>query len=266
MRLFVSGLALCMIGCVSTQHITDDQLSTLWPSQSELSASDIMRRAHEAAGGESWTRPKSLYMQGYGVFYQGGEAVRHESHSMWRVYDRNKTDAHRVDGKVRIESINDGVPVFDVSFDGQTTYTPEGAQPKSEADKRWASNFGFGVIRHAFDDGYSLARLPDDLIDGRASYLVKVTDPSGGATQFSIAQDDFAILKVGFDTARGWHERIYSNFFTNPGVSWVQPGRVRLYYNGVKANEVIWQRFEINQDLPDCIFVLPEAEDCRGAD
>jgi len=183
---------------------------------------------------------------------------------MWRVYDAAKIDAHKVDGKVRIESLSDGKAMFDLSFDGQHTYTSQGQQPQSESDKRWSSNFGFGVIRHALDPGYALERLPDDLIDGRPSYTVKVLDPAGGETIFGFAQDNHQILKVGFVTDRGWHERIYSNFYSNPGDQWVQPGRVRLYYGGVKANEVIWDSYETNRDLPNCLFVLPEKAGCRG--
>lgn len=267
---------LCTFTCLTLtacQTLTDDKtaislsepnsIPALLIANPSLSATDIMQQAHKAAGGVSWARPKSLSMMGYGVFYKDGKATQHETHNMWRVYDADKKDAHKVDGKVRLESIRDGQRVIDLSYDGQTTYTPNGKQPPSESDKRWSSNFGFGVIRHALDDGYILTRLPDDLIDGRLAYLIKVTDAVGGSTQFGISQDDFAILSVAFDTPRGWHERIYSEFYTNPGVDWVQPGRVRLYYNGVKANEVIWTSFEINKDLPDCLFILPEAEDCR---
>lgn len=239
-------------------------MPTLYTAQEDLSATDIMTRAHEAAGGETWSRPKSLAMDGYAVFYKGGQSVKHEHHRMWRVYDATKTDAHKVDGKVRIESILNGRPVINLSYDGETTYTPQGAQPKSESDKRWSSNFGFGVIRHALDAGYSLERLPDDLIDGKPAFMIKVMDAAGGETQFGIAQADYKILKVGFESPRGWHERVYSNFYSNTGENWVQPGRVRLYYNGVKANEVIWTSYAINRELPDCLFVLPEANDCRA--
>jgi len=259
------ALLLCvyvvLIGCSTETKKTDD-LETLFPV-SDYNATQIMEKAHQAAGGEMWSRPQSLSMAGYGVFYKDGKTVRHETHNMWRVYEGQKTDAHKVDGKVRIESIRDGKSVIDLSYDGAFTYTAGGQMPKSDNDKQWSSNFGFGVIRHALDDGYSLSRLPDDLIDGRPAFMVDVKDPVGGHTFFGIAQDDFAILKVAFDTPRGWHERIYSNFFSNPGDNWVQPGRVRLYYGGVKANEVIWESYAINETLPDCLFRLPEVEDCR---
>jgi len=239
-----------------------ENLKTLLPSDTR-GAVDIMQSAHAAAGGESWTRPISLSMEGYAVFYKDGVASKHEAHSMWRVYDAGKKEAHRVDGKVRIRSVKDSTPVIDLAYDGQTTSTAAGAQPKSEADKRWASNFGFGVIRHALDEGYKLSRLADDLVDGQAAYVVQVIDPIGGETVFAIRQSDKAIVRVGFDTDRGWHERIYSNFFSNPDETWQQPGRVRLYYNGVKANEVVWTSYAINQDLPDCLFVLPQADGCE---
>lgn len=260
-RFAAISIALIMSACTSPNEVSKP-IATLIPAD-DLTATEIMEKAHKSAGGESWTRPESLSMSGYGVFYKDGKAVRHESHKMWRVYASEKTNAHKVDGKVRIESILGGKPIIDLSYDGEYTYTPAGQQPKSESDKRWSSNFGFGVIRHALDDGYSLERLPDDLIDGRAAYMVDVQDPAGGSTYFGIAQDDYAILKVAFDSPRGWHKRIYSNFFSNPGEAWVQPGRVRLYYGGVKANEVIWESYTINDEIPDCLFRLPEIEGCR---
>lgn len=264
MRILATLSIIMLAGCQAPKtEIEPDSLATLHTVQAELSPVEIMSRAHEAAGGDVWVRPQSLAMEGYAVFYKGSQSVTHESHRMWRVYDAAKTDAHKVDGKVRIESILNGRAVIDLSYDGQTTYTPQGGQPKSESDKRWSSNFGFGVIRHALDENYSLERLPDDLIDGKAAYMIKVIDAAGGETQFGIAQDDYKVLKVGFDTDRGWHERIYSKFYSNPDESWVQPGRVRLYYNGVKANEVIWTSYAINQDLPNCLFVLPEEASCR---
>ena len=251
------------MGLGACQSVTPQkEFPTLMTLKADLSSTAIIEQAYAAAGGEVWTRPKSLSMDGYAVFYEDGVGTKNELHKMWRVYDWGKTAAHQVDGKVRIWSVQDGKDFYHLSYDGKTTYTPKGPQPKSEADKRWASSFGFGVIRHALDDGYKTERLPDDLIDGRAAYMVRVIDPEGSTTQFGIAQDDYAVLKVGFQTDRGWHERIYSDFFKNPGEAWVQPGRVRLYYKGVKANEVIWTSFAINDDLPDCLFVLPVADDC----
>lgn len=258
--LILSGFALS--ACATATGA--DPYLTLFPDTPDRSAEDIMQAAHAAAGGESWVRPETLSMDGYAVFYRGGDATRHERHTMYRVYDAGKADAHRADGKVRITSVRDGQAIIDVAFDGEITSTAQGAQPKSEADKRWASNFGFGVIRHALNEGYTLSRLPDDLIDGKTAYLIRITDPAGGETQFAIAQADHAILSVAFHTDRGWHERIYSDFYSNPGISWVQPRRVRLYYDGVKANEVIWTRHQIDAPLDDCLFVLPQRDGCMG--
>ena len=254
--LILSGFALsaCATATGSGPYLTTEARS----------AEDIIQAAHAAAGGESWVRPETLSMDGYAVFYRDGAATRHERHTMYRVYDAGKADAHRADGKVRIIPVRDGEPIIDVAFDGETTSTAQGTQPKSDADKHWASNFGFGVIRHALDEGYSLSRLPDDLIDGFPAYLILITDPVGGETQFAIAHSDHVILSVAFDTDRGWHERIYSDFYSNPGIKWVQPRRVRLYYNGMMANEVIWTRHLVDATLDDCLFVLPQREGCIG--
>ncbi len=225
-----------------------------------LTAEAIVSKAHEAAGGEVWATPRSAVMSGYALFWYGDGAppVRHEQHKMWRVYPAAKADAHQADGKVRIDSIRNGKPVFQVAFDGEHTYNQQGKVPEEQADsKRWASNFGFGVIRHALDEGYTLRRVADDQVDGHAVYIVQVIDPAGGETLFGFDQESFAIRKLAFSTPRGWHERLYSDFYQKPGVNWVQPGKVRLFYNGVKSNEVFWTDYQINEEIPASVFVLP---------
>lgn len=228
----------------------------LYPQNGILSAVDILERAHEAAGGELWRHPQSLFMSGYSVFYQENEATTYDRYEMSRVYPVRKEDAHQADGKVRIEAWAADSRVFVMSFDGQSTYDANGPIDDQSANARWAENFGFGAIRHGLDDGWNQKRLADDLVDGRLVYIIELTDPSGGITRFAIAQDNYAIVYVGFDTDRGWHERRYSEFYSIPGVSWVQPGRVRLYYDGVKQNEVLWTDFEVNKKFADDHFVV----------
>lgn len=223
----------------------------------ELSGADIVARAHAAAGGETWVTPRTLTMSGYGLFFDGENVRKHDEHRMWRVYPDKKTAAHQADGKVRIDSKRNGSIVFQVSWDGQHTYTQQGRASGDADSTRWQANFGFGSIRFALTDGYEVDRLPDDSADGHATYTVRITDPSGGTTFFGIDQQTYRIRWLGFDTPRGWHERRYSNFFEKSGVSWVQPGRVRLYYNGIKANEIVWTDFAINAPLDPALFVLP---------
>jgi len=222
-----------------------------------LSATEIMQRAHQAAGGTNWVKPESLVMTGYGIFYQGDKAVINDRHQMWRIYPAIKNDAHQADGKVRIDSFRGGQRIFQLSYDGSTTYNHNGPLLDQADSERWQANFGFGVIRFALEPGYALRRVADDLVDGKPVYNIKVVDPGQGETLFSISQLDYAILRVGFDTPRGWHERLYSDFFTKPGVSWNQPGRVRLFYNGIKANEIIWTDFMVNEKIDPQLFVLP---------
>ncbi len=219
-----------------------------------LAARTIVERAFENAGGDIWVRPETLVMRGSATFYDGPKRVINDRHEMWRVYSATKENTHRADGKVRIRSTRGDEVVFDVAFDGTHT-TSNGQRTAEPADsRRWAANFGFGAIRHALDDGYALKRLPDDSIDGRPAHFIELTDPSGRATQFAIASDNYDVLQVGFTTPRGWHTRIYSDFFRKPGLSWQQPGRVRLFYNGVKQNEVRWNDFDVNVAIDDAVF------------
>ena len=223
---------------------------------SKLSASEIISKAHKHAGGAFWSRPTSLTLSGHGYFYKDGKTFFHEDHKMYRVFESKKEDAHKANGKVRIESYRNGAPIIMVTFDGENTYDLNGKRPKSEADQQWASNFGYGAIRHALDDGYKLERMPDDRVDGHPAFIIKVIDQKEGSTFFGIRHSDYKIVKVAFDTPRGWHERIYSDFFTKDEYDWQQSGRIRLFYNGIKSNEIIWTDFDVNTTLPDDLFRL----------
>lgn len=223
-----------------------------------LTATQIMQRAHEKAGGSFWQKPKSLTMKGHAIFYRGGKVSKHETHNMWRVFESTKEDAHVANGKVRIESLKDSIPVFIVSFDGENTYDLRGKQDQSDADARWASNFGYGAIRHALDDGYILKLVEDDTVKTKPAYTIQVTDPNKGETFFGINKEDFKIVKVAFQTPQGWHHRVYSEFFSKDEYSWLQSGRVELFYDGKISNEVFWTDFEVNEKLEDDLFVLKE--------
>jgi hypothetical protein len=253
-------LVLALGGCAHAQTppgpATPESVVGALPVEADLDARDIIARAYAAAGGDTWVHPRTLHMIGEGVFYSVNGVERHERYEMWRVYPEDKSAAHAADGRVRIQSWRGGEPGILLAFDGERSYTAAGPQPPSEADRQWAENFGFGVIRYALEDGYQVARMPDDLVDGRPVFVVRVRDPQGQDTLFSIAQDNAQVVRVGFATPRGWHERIYSEFFTRPGVSWVQPGRVRLTYNGVKQNEIFWHDFRVNEGMPDSLFVV----------
>ncbi len=224
-----------------------------------LTARQIMERATEAQGGKDWAQVKTLYLRGHGIFYYGGtneNPTVAERYEMWREMDPDRAAAHGPDGKVKILALAQGKPFITVSFDGVDTWTGDGKMESDKAKTYWASNFGFGIIRQALKPDFTLVRLPDDIIDGHASYMVKIIDPQKQETLFGIDARSFAIRKAGFNTPRGWHERIYDRFFVNKKPRWLQAGHIRLYYNGVKANELFWDEVKVNPALPPATFQL----------
>jgi hypothetical protein len=255
-RIVLSVAVLSLTACAASTHVSPERAPGALAQQAALDGRVIVERAHKAAGGEAWSRPRTLHMVGEAVFYEREGEVRHERYEMWRVFPSMRSAAHAADGRVRIESWRNGQRALLLTFDGARSYTAAGPQPASEADAQWSENFGFGVIRYALMEGFSVARMPDDLVDGRPVFVVRVTDPAGQRTLFSIAQDDFLILRVGFVTPRGWHERTYSDFFKREDSPWMQPGRVRLTYNGVKQNEVFWRTFTLGEEMSQSLFVV----------
>ena len=223
------------------------------------SAREIVERAIEAAGGEAWRRPKTLRLSGTATLYDQGraEAVTvADRYDMWRVFPQVSEDAHRANGKVRFDAFAGDRAVFQISYDGEHTYDQNGRVPPERAQRDWSAAFGFGILRFALDDGFALERLADDQVEGNACYIVRVIDPAGSKTVFAIDRADQAVRMVGFETPRGWHHRIYSDFKWHQAPRFRQPTRVRLYYDGVKTNDIEWQRFAVDVPIADEVFVL----------
>jgi hypothetical protein len=228
-----------------------------------LDGRTILARATEAAGGSDWANAKTLVLKGRAVFWgkpQHTPTSSPDSYVMYREFDANREAAHGAEGKLRIIVSDAGKPLWTVGYDGEHSWNDRGVIPKAEADKLWANNFGFGIIRHALKPGFKSERLPDSNVDGYAVYMVRLTDPAGSESLFGIDQKEFAIRMVGFFTPRGWHVRTYDNFFRPKSMPrWLQAGKVTLYYNGVKQNEIHWQSAEVNGPIDTTIFAVPAA-------
>ncbi len=222
-----------------------------------LSARAIIEQTFEAQGGAEWATVHTLVLSGDAIFYPRGtqeSAVRATRYAMWRQMDENRTSAHGPDGRVRIDSFVGPTPMFQVAFDGTDTTTEKGVVPPLEADKYWASAFGFGIIRQALKPGFTLVRLPDDKVDGKPVYVVRIVDPAGQETLFGVDQKTFWIRRAGFMTPKGWHERVYDDFITLKNPRWVQARHIRLSYNGVINNEVFWRDVKINAVIDPAVF------------
>jgi hypothetical protein len=223
----------------------------------------ILAKATQAHGGEDWAQARTLVLKGRAVFW--GRAAAEPSSSpdsyiMYREFDPGRQAAHGAEGKLRIIASDKGKPLWTVGFDGETTWNDKGLVPKAEADAYWANNFGFGIIRHALKPGFKAERLADGNVDGFATYMVRLTDPTGTESLFGIDKKSHAVRMVGFSTPRGWHVRTYGGFFRPKAMpKWLQAGVVTLYYNGVKQNEIHWKSVEINEAIDQRLFAPPAA-------
>ncbi len=229
-------------------------------AEREPDGAAILSMAREAAGGDDWANARSLTLSGHAIFF--GATGHHprtvaSDYRMWRIFDSNRTVAHGADGKVRIIAKKGEKLIFEVGFDGETTWTERGITPKAEAEKFWASNFGFGIIRQADKPGFTATRLPDDDVGGHALYTVELTDPKGGKTLFGIDQQSHAIRTMGFRTPKGWHLRVYDDFVRLADPRWLQARHVTLYYDGRKSNEVFWTETKVNTAIDEALFTPP---------
>ncbi len=230
------------------------------PVSPAASARAILEAAIETAGGDVWLAPRTLALSGTATFYAPGNAEpvsEASDYRMWRALDPGRTVAHGPDGKVRITAKRGDSVMFDVGYDGATTWTDKGVMAKGDADAYWAANFGFGIIRSALHDGFALGRAPDRIVDGHRVELVRITDPGGAPTLFGIDPDSHFIRYMGFRTPRGWHERTYDDFVMLAAPRWLQARTVTLYYDGIKANTVHWTGYRVGAPIDPAIFAPP---------
>ena len=238
-------------------------LTAASPASRDPDGSTILARAAEAAGGTQWANARTLVLRGRATFWDAhGSTPRSapDTYIMFREFDAARKAAHGAEGKLRIIVADKGKLSWTVGYDGTQTWTEKGIVPQADADKMWASNFGFGIIRHAGKPGFKAERLPDDQVDGVPTYMVRLTDPTGTVSLFGVDRKSHAIRMVGFSTPRGWHVRTYSGFFRPKSMPWwLQAGKVTLYYNGVKQNEICWQSAEINRVIDPSTFTYAGA-------
>jgi len=219
----------------------------------------IVQWAAERAGGDAWLHARTNRMEGWAELCRGGaigQCVRADRYVMHRVYPTSLESAHAGTGKFRLDAASGGKVLFTMSYDGETSYDQDGPLPPERAARSEASGFGFSAIRFAGEAGFRLERLADDGVDGHPCFVVRITDPSGSPTVFAIDRESAYIRLAAWDTPKGWHHRVYSDFYWVPEPGFLQPGRVRLYYAGAKEVDIRWTSATLNEDIPDEVFVV----------
>lgn len=223
-----------------------------------MEAIEILQNALTAAGGEIWQNPQTLRLEGIADFSPHGltdaaHFLHFDYYTLLRVFPQENVEAHRANGKVRIDATHGDNVFFKLKFDGQKSN-----MQMSEVAKRygkyfeWSNNFGFSIIRHAGKEGFKALRLADDQVEGYPCHFVQITDPKQNITTFGIDQATFNIRLVQFVTELGFHHRIYSNFGpADNEPHFIQAHRMRVYFDGVKWIDIVWQKAFVNETLAD---------------
>lgn len=222
-------------------------------------AEEIVAFATAAAGGEAWLNASTNIMSGHATLCRDGNpnaCVTADDYIMWREYPTEITDVHAGTGRFRLDAKVQGRVLFQTSFDGTDSWSHLGKVPPDQARESQESNFGFSAIRFAGREGFPVDRLVDDTMEGRDAWVIRVGDPSGGKTLFWIDKETGLILAAAWDTPRGWHQRTYGDYYEIGNTGFMQPEHVRLYYNGIKANDIRWTQASINEPLEEGLFRL----------
>lgn len=238
-------------------------LSSPLRAELPLTPREIVERGLAAHGGDVFVDPKTLQLEGTAVFFDpatGQIRSNARDYRMWREFERGRRVAHGADGKVRIVAKDGESVLFEVGYDGETTWTQDGIMPKPQADAYWANNFGFGIVRSALDEGFKLSFVPPRTIAGHGVSVVRITDPGGQETLFGFDDESGFIRYMAFDSPRGFHERIYDGFVRLPESGWVQARSVTLLYDGVISNTVFWKKVTLGEPIDPAVFTPPQEE------
>lgn len=228
-------------------------------AQTALSPFQILQKAVATAGGDTWQNPKSLMLTGNATFTPFGRTDSTSKHfdryALYRIYPPENNEAHKANGKVRFDAYEGEKPFFFLKFDGKksNSFLSDDAKPY-EKHFSWSNNFGFSIIRFADRSGFRLERLADDLVDGNDCYILQITDPKNSKTVYGIDKKKFYIRYLAFSTDVGFHHRIYSGFSKKKGVDFLQPSRLRIYFEGLKWMDINWVDYTVNQPIEDAVF------------
>ena len=226
-----------------------------------MKALEILEKALEASGGEVWQNPQTLHLVGTADFSPRGlvddtHFLHFDYYALFRVFPPENVEAHRANGKVRVDATHGEEVFFQLKFDGKSS-----DMVMSDVAKRygkyfeWSNNFGFSIIRHAGKADFETTRLADDQVEGYPCHFVQVTDPKQNMTVFGIDSHTYNIRLVQFVTELGFHHRIYSNFYAaNNEPRFVQAHQMRVYFDGIKWIDINWKDCFVNLQLPDALF------------
>ena len=102
----IAALSACQAVSVDDLHqevpveVTEAvSLSNAGQSKPNLEGGMIIAMAHEAAGGETFVKPGSLFLSGHNIIYSAdGGSKTWDRYAMWRVFGDEKSDAHAANG------------------------------------------------------------------------------------------------------------------------------------------------------------------------
>lgn len=226
----------------------------------QMTAQEILRKATEVAGGDTWQSPKTLVLKGDADITPMGLAdaknkIHLDKYALYRVFPPYNDDAHKANGKVRFDANYGDSTYFKLIFDGKKNnmFLAERAKPYAK-QFNLSNNFGFSIIRFADKPDFETLLLADDQVEGFPCYIIKIIDPKKNITVFAIDQKKFYIRMVAFNTEVGFHHRIYSDFTKVKNVNFLQPQRLRIYFEGLKWVDIHWKEFYVNEVINDKVF------------
>jgi zinc protease len=207
----------------------------------------LLRQAQQALGGKAFIEQKTQMAKGTGTVHFPGmpQAVPVPSYVDYQVLpDKERTEINLTAGSM--VQVTDGAQAW---MSMATDVQDISAQLK---DRHF---YGYDVLRHAGDPGYTARPLPDAEVNGKPAKAVELADAQGHATRFFLDPETHLVVKVSFDLGGQVPEQLFSEYREVSGVK--VPFKLSISQQGAPAMELMLTDVQINPAVDPALFRKP---------
>ncbi|MEL6865880.1 MAG: hypothetical protein AAFP19_15750 [Bacteroidota bacterium] len=216
-----------------------------------MNSTELLTHTIEAAGGKQWQRSPILHLKGSAHFTPFGQTD--DQH--YGYFDRCEWSRHfgsdeevpkGKEQQIRFELMDNEQPFFILNTkDNSSPISLSQSAHTYQEYLKWSKDWELDWLRMANRSGFNRQLLTEDIVEKYHCYFLKITSPNHQERLFGIDQYTYRIRYQGWRTPVGYHHLIYDEFVQLPHTSFIQPSKLKIYFDGIKWMEIKWKDVEI---------------------
>jgi zinc protease len=229
--------------------------------EDQARALEILRRAHQALGGQAFLEQRTQISRGSGTMRTPGVPQPTPILSLvtYNVFPMKKRSELQFPTGTMVQAF-DGA----TGWVGTIMQASEGVtggadvRPLTQditAQVKQQQLYGFDVLREAGKPGYTARPLADAEVNGKPAQVVELADAEGHATQFFVDAETNLITKVAFTTNGRTTEAVYSDYREVSGVE--VPFQTHVSQDGQPLLEITLSEAQVNAPVDEELFKKP---------